>query len=136
MEKAIENQVVANVQEVKTKEKNVVIVEEAIIKQVSSPATIQRVALDKGINPQEVFVRVIFETDGVEFGVSNKLRFLTKQGYVELIEAQKNKTPMRLAVDTVSEFFYIEKDISVDELFKEATPKKEPVKYNLAMLIK
>lgn len=102
------------------KEKNVVTVENCIIKQVSSPSTIQRVAVDKGVNPQEVFVRVTFEVGGKEFGVSNKLRFLTKAGYLELIESQKNKTPMKLAVDVVSGFFYIEKDVSVDDLFKEA----------------
>ena len=113
--------------EIKTqiKEKDVVIVEGAIIKQISSPSTIQRVAVDKGINPQEVYVRVTFEYKGQEFPVSNKLRFLTKAGYQELIEAQKNKTAIRLAVDKNSGFFYIEKDIKVEDLFKTAVEKKD-----------
>lgn len=117
------------------KESTVVTVEGAIIKQVSSPSTVQRVAVDKGINPQEVFIRVTFEFKGKEFGVSNKLKFLTKAGYTELIEAQKNKTPMKLSVDTESGFFYIEKDVSVDELFKEAVEKTTDTRTNLSALL-
>ena len=117
------------------KERQTIVVEGAVIKQVSSPATIQRVAVDKGINPQEVYVRVTFEYMGKEFGVSNKLRFLTKAGYVELVEAQKNKTPMRLAVDVESGFFYIEKDIKVDDLFKDAVAKPADNRADLAALI-
>ena len=102
------------------KDRNMVTVGGVIIKQISSPSTIQRVAVDKGINPQEVFVRVTFEHNGKEFGVSNKLRFLTKAGYLELMNALENKTPMKLAVDINSGFFYVEKNVSVDDLFKEA----------------
>ena len=79
-----------------------VTVDQAIIKSVSSPSAIQSVAQDKGINPQEVFVRVTFEYKGTEVKVSNKLRFLTKAGYLELIEAQKTKKPMKLVVDTAT----------------------------------
>lgn len=100
------------------KEKDMVIVKEAIIKSVSTPSTIQRVAVDKGVNPQEVFVRVSFEYNGQLFQVSNKLKFLTKAGYNELVEAQKDAKPIQLAVDRNSGFFYIEKDVSVDDLFK------------------
>lgn len=117
------------------KEKHIVIVDAAIIKQVSSPATLQRVAIDKGINPQEVFVRVTFEYQSVDIEVSNKLRFLTKAGYLELIEAQKTKKPMKLAVDVNSGFFYIEKDVSVDDLFKDAVTRSETNRANLAKLL-
>lgn len=116
-------------------ERNTVVVNGAVIKTVSSPSTIQRVAVDKGVNPQEVFVRVTFEYEGKEFGVSNKLRFLTKAGYNELLEAQKNKTPMKLAVDTESGFFYIEKDVSIDDLFKEAVVKTTDTRTNLTALL-
>lgn len=112
-----------------------VIVDGAIIKTVSSPSTIQRVAVDKGVNPQEVFVRITFVYNGMEFGASNKLRFLTKAGYNELLEAQKNKTPVKLAVNTESGFFYIEKNVSVDDLFKEAVAKATDTRTNLAALI-
>ena len=117
------------------RQKNVVIVKDAVIKQVSTPSTIQRVAIDKGINPQEVYVRVTFEYGGKEFGVSNKLRFLTKAGYEELIKAKENKTAMTLAVDTESGFFYIEKDIKVDDLFKTPVEKKTDTRTGLSSLI-
>lgn len=117
------------------RQKNVVIVKDTIIKQVSTPSTIQRVAIDKGINPQEVYVRVTFEYGGKEFGVSNKLRFLTKAGYEELIKAKENKTAMTLAVDTESGFFYIEKDIKVDDLFKTPVEKKTDTRTGLSALI-
>ena len=117
------------------KERTTVTIDGAIIKQVSSPSTIQRVAVDKNVNPQEVFVRVTFEYAGKEFGVANKLRFLTKTGYMELIEAQKNKTPMKLAVDVESGFFYIEKDVSVDDLFKNAVTKTADARANLSALL-
>ena len=115
--------------------KNVVTVDNCIIKQISSPATISRVATDKGINPQEVYVRVIFSHNGNEYNVSNKLRFLTKAGYEELIKAKTNGTPMKLVVDVESGFFYIEKDVSVDDLFKENTVKTVNYKENLASLL-
>ena len=117
-----------------TEDTDMVIVEDVIIKQVSSPATIQRVAIDRDINPQEVYVRVIFEHEGKEYSVSNKLRFLTKAGYNELLAAKQDKTPMRLAVHTNSGFFYIEKDVSVDDLFKTAVQPSVP-KNTLAELL-
>lgn len=95
------------------------VVDEAIITSVSSPSAIKAIAEDRGINPQEVFVRIQFSYKGETFKASNKLRFLTKAGYEELLSAMKNKTPMRLVVNTESEFFYIEKDVSVDDLFAE-----------------
>ena len=55
------------VAEATKKERNIVIVDDCTIKQVSSPSTIQRVAVDKGVNPQEVYVRVTFEYKGKEF---------------------------------------------------------------------
>lgn len=112
-----------------------VTVENAVIKQVSSPATLQRVAAERGINPQEVFVRVVFEHEGKKFMVSNKLRFLTKAGYVELINAQKDKTPVKLVVDVESGFFYIEHDVAVDDLFKEELPKAASTRTELYQLI-
>jgi hypothetical protein len=132
--KEIKNQVEEVVQSTKNAQ-DPVIVDGAIIKTVSSPSTIQRVAVDKGVNPQEVFVRITFEYNGMEFGASNKLRFLTKAGYNELLEAQKNKTPMKLAVNTEAGFFYIEKNVSIDDLFKEAVAKPADTRTNLAALL-
>lgn len=116
------------------KEKDIVIVDGVIIKQVSSPSVIASVAKDRGINPQEVFVRITFEYKGDEFGASNKLRILTKTGYEELLNAQKNKTPMKLAVDRASDFFYIERDVKIDDLFKEEV-KRADTRKSLATLL-
>lgn len=128
------NQIVKTAAAAKSESK--VTIEEAIIKQVSSPSTLQRVATDKGINPQEVFVRVTFEYEENQFAVSNKLKFLTKAGYIELIEAQKTGKAMKLTVDTENGFFYIEHDVSVDDLFKEELPKAADNRANLALLVK
>lgn len=135
---AKKNQVNKNVEAVaaQPKPESKVTIEGAVIKQVSSPSTLQRVATDKGINPQEVFVRVTFEYAGNQFAVSNKLKFLTKAGYIELIEAQKTGKAMKLTVDTESGFFYIEHDVSVDDLFKEELPKSTDNRTSLALLVK
>ena len=111
-----------------------IIVDGAVIKSVSSPSSIQSVAKDRGINPQEVFVRVTFDYKGTEVKLSNKLRFLTKAGYTELLEAQKTQKPMKLVVDTANEFFYIEHDVSIDDLFKEEVTKPVDNKANLMKL--
>ena len=42
---------------------------------------------------------------------------------------------MKLAVDTESGFFYIEKDVSVDDLFKEAVTKTADTRANLSALL-
>ena len=101
---------------------------------VSSPSTIARIAEDKEINPQEVFVRVRFSYNGHEFTVSNKLKFLTKSGYKKLLDARNTETTMTLAVNVESGFFYIENDATIDDLFKEETEKPD-VKKALAALI-
>ena len=91
-----------------------------IVKSVSSPDTISLVAKERGINPQEVFVRIVFEHEGAEYKASNKLRFLTKAGYEELLTKSNAGTAMDITVDTESGFFYIEYGTTVDDLF--ATP--------------
>lgn len=105
-----------------------------IVKNVSSPSSIQRVALDKGINPQEVFVRVTFEFKGQQFTASNKLRFLTKAGYEELLKAVETKEAMKFVVDIDNGFFYVEKDVSIDSLFAQEVEKKDERKPLSALL--
>ena len=116
-----------------TEKKESLTLEKVVIKQVSSPSTIARVAADRGINPQEVFVRIVFEYKGKQFGASNKLRFLTKTGYEELVEAQKNGTEMKISVNPESGFFYIEKDVTVEDLFKDPVQRTGAV-YDLSTL--
>lgn len=90
---------------------------EVVITKVSSPATIMQIAEDRNLNPQEVFVRVTFEYQGKEYSASNKLRILTQKGYEELLAAKENKTLVDIAV-TDTGFFYLERNVSVDDLFK------------------
>jgi hypothetical protein len=92
---------------------------------VTSPSTIDRIAKDKSLNPQEVFVRCTFEYKGQQFTASNKLRFLTKAGYLELLEAKEKQTPMKFVVDIEKEFFYIEHDVAVDSLFETPVEAKD-----------
>lgn len=102
-----------------------VTVEGAKVINVTSPSTIDRIAKDKQINPQEVFVRCTFEYKGNQFTASNKLRFLTKAGYLELLEAKEKGTEMKFVVDIEKEFFYIEHDVAVDSLFETPVASKD-----------
>ena len=95
-----------------------VTVDNVTVVNVTSPSTVDRIAKEKNINPQEVFVRCTFQYNGMQFTASNKLRFLTKTGYTELLEAKEKKTPMKFVVDIEKEFFYIEHDVAVDSLFE------------------
>lgn len=58
------------------------------ITSVTSPATIQRIAKEHDINPQEVFVRVGFEYQDEEYSSSNQLRFFGQEGYEKLLAAK------------------------------------------------
>lgn len=100
-------------------------IEKAIVKGVSSPDTIQRIAEERGLNAQEVFVRLTFETEGQEFVASNKLRFLGKKGYEQLIKAKDSGETVDITVDTDKEFFYLNSNTSVEDLFKTELPKRE-----------
>ena len=100
-------------------------IEKAIVKGVSSPDTIQRIAEDKKLNPQEVFVRLTFEYGGEEYVVSNKLRFLGKENYNKLIQAKDSGETVDITVDVEKEFFYMNSNTTVEDLFKTELPKRE-----------
>lgn len=101
---------------------------DAKIIQVTSPSTVQLIAQERNINPQEVFVRVVFEHEGKQYKVSNKLKLLGKTGYTDLLKAKQDGATMKLTVGLESEFFYIERNVNIDDLF--TTPvqpeKKSP----------
>lgn len=99
-----------------------------VLKSVSGPHTIASIAKEKGINPQEVFVRIMFTHEGKELKASNKLKFITKSGYNTLLDNCKNAKPMDLVVDVEKEFFYIDDGTTVDDLF--ATPVEKPAHTN------
>lgn len=113
---------------------NKVTVDGAVVASVTSPSTIDRIAKERNINPQEVFVRCTFNYAGKQFTASNKLRFLTKAGYVELMEAKTKGTPMKFVVDVEKGFFYIEHDVAVDSLF-ETPVESTDTRANLTALL-
>lgn len=99
-------------------------IKNAIVKGVSSPETIKRIATERGLNPQEVFVRLTFETNGTEYVASNKLRFLGENDYKELLKLKESNGEVDITVDTDKEFFYVNHNIDVADLFKEKLPEK------------
>ena len=109
-------------------------IEKAIVKGVSSPDTIQRIAKERGLNAQEVFVRLTFEVEGEEFTASNKLRFLGKEDYNRLMKAKESGEAVDITVDTEKEFFYMNNGTTVDDLFSTKLEPKE--RKSLARLIK
>lgn len=109
-------------------------IEEAIVKGVSSPDTIKRIAKENGLNPQEVFVRLVFVYEGVEYTASNKLRFIGKEDYERLLKAKDSGEVVDITVDTEKEFFYINNGTTVDDLFSVELPKRE--RTSLTSLIK
>ena len=118
----------------KTKEieKNVVSLKDCKIIGVSSPATIMQIATSRGIQPQDVFVRVRVVYDGKEFSVSNKLRYLGQVGYEKLQNLMKSGEGVNLRVDLNSSFFHFDEEVSVADLFKSTGEKKD---YSLAALL-
>lgn len=123
--------------ELKEVVKNVVEVKDVIVKSVTGTGSIARIAKEKGLNPQEVFVRINFEYKGKTFTVSNKLRFLGKEGYQMLTDAKEKSTPINISVETESGFFYIENTVALDDLFKEpvtTTDTRENIKSLSALL--
>lgn len=98
-----------------------------VITSVTSPATIQRIAEEHKLNPQEVFVRVGFKLGDDEYGSSNKLRFFGKEGYEKLLVAKSTGEPVSITL-TANEkgtllYLNSEEHIEVDELFKTPIEK-------------
>lgn len=85
---------------------------------LTSVSRILDIAEEKKLNPQEVFVRCTFEYKGETYTASNKLRILTKKGYSEL-QSKLNSSETIDLVITDLEFFYIHREVSLDDLFKD-----------------
>lgn len=113
-------------------EKNSVSLKQVKILSVSSPRTIMATAQSLGLNPQEVFVRVIFEHNGQEYTGSNQLGILGETDYKALLKARDEDTPLDLTIvrsvnpktGENSEFLYVETGVVVSDLFKEPKPVK------------
>ena len=92
---------------------------------VTSPNRIAQIAEENGINPQEVFVRVVFEYKGEQYSSSNQLRFFGEKGYVKLLDARDNESLCNITIvkDDKGSLMYLDsdKDVSVADLFKTPT---------------
>ena len=98
-----------------------------VITSVTSPASIQAIAKDHGLNPQEVFVRVGFRLGEDEYSSSNKLRFFGKEGYEKLLEAKNSGEPVSITI-TANEkgtLMYLNSDehVEVADLFSTPVEK-------------
>lgn len=106
------------------------------IMNVSSPETLKNLAESFSVAPTEIFVRVTFEHKGAKYTVSNKLKYLTKAGYKSLLEAKEAGTEMKISINTDNGFFYIVRDVGIDDLFGEIkAPEKKSELADLASLL-
>ena len=100
-----------------------------VITSVTSPSSIQAIAKDHSINPQEVFVRVGFKLGEDEYSSSNKLRFFGKEGYEKLLAAKSSGEPVSITL-TANEkgtllYLNSEEHIEVSELFEKPVEKQD-----------
>ena len=82
---------------------------------VSSPDRLMAIAKERGINPQEVYVRLIYKAEGEECTASQQLRILGKENY---------------ETGEYSAFFYVNGNVTIEDLF--ANPVESEVKRNAA----
>lgn len=104
---------------------------------VSSPKTILSIANEKGINPQEVYVRLIYKLGKEEYTASQKLNILGKEDYDKLRSLVGTDEKINLNLTTYEDkdgeiraFFNLEDKTSSDELFK--TPIEKSTKKRTA----
>lgn len=98
---------------------------------VTSPANIARIAKERNLNPQEVFVRVTFEHDGEQYTASNKLYILGKANYQKLLNIMGTGETVNVELsisktDPNNAFIYIEEDsVDIESLFTEEVKKTD-----------
>lgn len=104
-------------------------VKEVKIVGISSPSRIKAIANERGLNPQEVYVRLIYAKDGVEYTASQQLRILGKEAYKKLRDLAGTDELVNLSLNIgkdkngePSAFFYLEDSTTEDDLFSEALP--------------
>ena len=115
--------------------KTIVRCENVKIKSVTSPDQVSLIAKERGLNPQEVFIRIVFEYNDMPYKASNKLRFLTKEGYKTLIEKCEKEEPITISVNTENEFFYIEYGTKIDDLFSTPVEKERYTNDLMSLLV-
>lgn len=98
---------------------------------VTSPANIARIAKERNLNPQEVFVRVTFEHEGEQYTASNKLYILGKSTYQKLLNIMGTGETVNVELsisktDPNNAFIYIEEDnVDIESLFTEEVKKTD-----------
>jgi len=105
---------------------------------VSSPARIKAIADERGLNPQEVYVRLIYSQNGEECTASQQLGILGKENYKKLRDLVGTDTLIDLSLNIgtnkktgeYNAFFYLESGIKEDDLFSEPLPTT--IKRNVA----
>lgn len=94
---------------------------------VTSPSNIARIAKEQGLNPQEVYVRMIYNYEGIEYQASQKLHILGQSNYEKLRDLAGKEDTIDITLNVgknskgeISAFFYVEDNTTVEDLF--ATP--------------
>lgn len=108
-------------------------IKNVLIKKVTSPNGIVRIAEDRGIPTSEVFVRVVFKYNDKDYTVSQKFGFLSRKQYEKLLNVVDTDTTIDLDVDLTSGFFYVHEEVDLDTLYA-SVPKREFTTNNLAEL--
>lgn len=99
-----------------------------LIKGVTHPGSVRKIANDRGLSVEDVFVRVIFEYNGEDYSASQKVKYLSSKDYARLLKAEENNETLTLDINLEKGFFNIHVDeVSVDELYK-ATSRTTNVK--------
>lgn len=100
---------------------------DVVITSVTSPASIQAIARDHGLNPQEVFVRVGFKVGEDEYSSSNKLRFFGQEGYERLLAAKASgeAISITLTANEKGTLMYVNnaEHVEVADLFSQPVEK-------------
>jgi hypothetical protein len=105
---------------------------------VSSPDRLMAIAKERGINPQEVYVRLIYKAEGEECTASQQLRILGKENYEKLKDLVGKPDTVDLTLNLsinektgeYSAFFYVNGNVTIEDLF--ANPVESEVKRNAA----
>ena len=100
-----------------------------LIKGVTRPGSVCKIASNRGIAVGDVFVRVIFEYNDEEYAVSQKVKYLPQEDYKRLLEAEASEGYVCLDIDIEKGFFNIHTDdVEVAELYKSTETRTSNVK--------
>ena len=100
-----------------------------LIKGVTQPGSVAKIASNRGISVGDVFVRVVFSYNNEEYAVSQKVKYLPQEDYKKLLEAEATGGSVCLDINIEKGFFNIHTDaIAVDELYKKTEVRTSTVK--------